>query len=62
MRNLINDLLDFSRIGSEVTFRHINLKSLVEEILEEQQSEIQTTGAVVEMGAFTNDYRTPDRP
>jgi chemotaxis family two-component system sensor kinase Cph1 len=50
MRNLINDLLDFSRIGSEVTFRHINLKSLVEEILEEQQSEIQTTGAVVEMG------------
>ncbi|MGM9507659.1 sensor histidine kinase [Larkinella sp. GY13] len=52
MRNLINDLLDFSRVGSEVALRQVDLQELVNEILEEQQAEIQATGAVVDLGTL----------
>ena len=52
MRNLINDLLDFSRVGSNVALRQVDLRELVDEILEEQQAEIQSTGAVVDLGAL----------
>ncbi|RRB10542.1 two-component sensor histidine kinase [Larkinella knui] len=50
MRNLINDLLDFSRIGADVAYTQVNLKELVDEILEEQQAEILATGAGVDVG------------
>ncbi|MGA0556414.1 sensor histidine kinase [Larkinella sp. VNQ87] len=49
MRNLINDLLDFSRIGSDVALTQIDLNELMAEILEEQQGEIQATGAVIHL-------------
>ncbi|KAA9346718.1 sensor histidine kinase [Larkinella humicola] len=52
MRNLINDLLDFSRVGSDVALQHVDLQELVNEILEEQQAEIQATGAVVDLGTL----------
>ena len=52
MRNLINDLLDFSRVGSDVALRQVDLRELVDEILEEQQAEIQATGAVVDLGSL----------
>ncbi|WP_138994572.1 ATP-binding protein [Larkinella sp. C7] len=52
MRNLINDLLDFSRVGSEISLRQVDLQELVDEILEEQQAEIQATGAVVDLGTL----------
>lgn len=49
MRNLINDVLDFSRIGSEIAFTKVNLKQLVDEILEEQHAEILASGAKLEV-------------
>ncbi|WP_338872909.1 ATP-binding protein [Spirosoma sp. SC4-14] len=49
MRGLINDLLDFSRVGTEIAFSQINLSELVNEVLEEQQVEIQQTGALIEI-------------
>ncbi|RRB04639.1 sensor histidine kinase [Larkinella rosea] len=49
MRNLINDVLDFSRIGSEIAFTQVDLKLLVDEILEEQQAEILTSGAKLDI-------------
>ncbi len=48
MRTLINDLLDFSRIGTNVEFKTIDLNELVAEILDEQQSDIQATNATVD--------------
>ncbi|QMW06249.1 sensor histidine kinase [Spirosoma foliorum] len=50
MRVLINDLLNFSRVGNEVAFTQVNLNLLVTEILEEQQVEIRTSGATVDVG------------
>jgi signal transduction histidine kinase len=50
MRVLINDLLDFSRVGSNHQFTEVNLNELIAEILEEQQSEIQSTGVSVDVG------------
>jgi two-component system, chemotaxis family, sensor kinase Cph1 len=50
MRTLINDLLDFSRVGANMAFTAVNLNELVTEILEEQQPDIQATKAVVEVG------------
>lgn len=47
MRNLISDLLEFSRVGSDVALTEVNLQELVDEILEEQQAEIQATNASV---------------
>ncbi|GAB3932339.1 sensor histidine kinase [Larkinella terrae] len=48
MRTLINDVLDFSRIGNEITFTQVNLSQLIDEILEEQQSEMKSTGATLD--------------
>ncbi|QHV96792.1 sensor histidine kinase [Spirosoma endbachense] len=50
MRDLINDLLSFSRVGSEIAFTLVNLQDLVDEVLEEQQSEIQSTRATIDVG------------
>ncbi|MVM30063.1 two-component sensor histidine kinase [Spirosoma sp. HMF4905] len=49
MRILINDLLDFSRVGNEVAFTQVNLNELVTEILEEQQAEIRASGALIDV-------------
>ncbi|KAB7728164.1 two-component sensor histidine kinase [Rudanella paleaurantiibacter] len=50
LRHLINDLLEFSRVGSEVSFTQVNLNELVAEVLEDQQAEIQQVGGDVEVG------------
>lgn len=50
MRTLINDLLDFSKVGANMVFTEVNLNELVAEVLEEQQPDIQATQAVVEVG------------
>ncbi|WP_460954823.1 sensor histidine kinase [Spirosoma litoris] len=50
MRVLINDLLNFSRVGNEVAFTQVNLNLLVTEILEEQQDEIRTSDATIDVG------------
>ncbi|GAB2589516.1 sensor histidine kinase [Spirosoma areae] len=52
MRMLIGDLLDFSRVGSDVAFTQVNLNQLVAEILEEQQTEIRTSGATIDAGSL----------
>jgi chemotaxis family two-component system sensor kinase Cph1 len=49
MRILINDLLDFSRVGTELEFVEVDLNSTLAEILEEQQAEIRATGAIVKV-------------
>ncbi len=50
MRLLIGDLLDFSRVGINVAFTSVDLNQLVAEILEEQQAEVRTSGATVDVG------------
>ncbi|MVM37588.1 two-component sensor histidine kinase [Spirosoma sp. HMF3257] len=50
MRVLINDLLDFSRVGNEVAFTPVDLNQLVAEILEEQQAEIRASDATIDVG------------
>ncbi|WP_461128433.1 sensor histidine kinase [Spirosoma aerophilum] len=50
MRVLINDLLDFSRVGSELQFVDVDLNTVLSEILEDQQMEIKSTGALVQVG------------
>lgn len=50
MRVLISDLLDFSRVGSEVAFTQVDLNKLVAEVIEEQQAEIRASGATIEVG------------
>jgi two-component system, chemotaxis family, sensor kinase Cph1 len=50
MRSLINDLLEFSRVGSETTFTEVNLNDVLAEVLEEQQSEIEASHATVDVG------------
>ena len=50
MRTLIGDLLDFSRVGTDVAFTRVDLNELVAEILEEQQTEIRASGATVDVG------------
>ncbi|QDK79518.1 two-component sensor histidine kinase [Spirosoma sp. KCTC 42546] len=50
MRSLISDLLDFSRVGSEVAFTRVDLNNLVAEVIEEQQAEIRASGATVDVG------------
>jgi hypothetical protein len=49
MRTLINDLLDFSKVGSSTEFTDVNLNELVAEILDEQQNEMQAVEATVEV-------------
>ncbi|GAB3786707.1 hypothetical protein GCM10028818_50390 [Spirosoma horti] len=50
MRILINDLLDFSRIGTEIDFDQVDLNELLAEIVEDQLTEIRSTGATVDIG------------
>ncbi|AQG79493.1 histidine kinase [Spirosoma montaniterrae] len=50
MRILINDLLDFSRVGSVTEFQPVDMNQLVAEILTEHQDDIETANATVEVG------------
>lgn len=50
MRMLIDDLLSFSLVGSEVAFTEVNLNLLVSEILEEQEAEIKVSDATFDIG------------
>ncbi len=50
MRILINDLLDFSRVGTELEFVQIDLNTVLAEIQEEQQADIRNTGAQIDIG------------
>ena len=48
MRHLISDLLEFSRVGSDIAFTPVDLNRVVDEITEELQAEIQATGATID--------------
>ncbi|MEZ0541104.1 sensor histidine kinase [Fibrella arboris] len=50
MRGLINDLLEFSRLGSSVSLAMLDLNEIIGEILDEQQAEILATSATVDVG------------
>lgn len=50
MRVLINDLLEFSRIGNAIDFVPVDLNQLLAEIIGEQQEDIRTSGAEIEVG------------
>ncbi len=50
MRTLINDLLDFSKVGSSTDFTDVNLNDLVGEILGELDDEIAAARASVQVG------------
>ncbi|WP_244967979.1 sensor histidine kinase [Spirosoma utsteinense] len=50
MRTLINDLLDFSRVGSVVEYKPVDLNELVAEILNEHQEDIRLSDATIELG------------
>ncbi|WP_375444495.1 ATP-binding protein [uncultured Fibrella sp.] len=52
MRGLINDLLEFSKLGSDVALLPINLNEIVAEILDEQQAEIQAIQATIDVGSL----------
>ncbi|NID11297.1 sensor histidine kinase [Fibrivirga algicola] len=49
MRELINDLLEFSRVGSEVALTPLDLNDLVAEIMVELQSDMQAVSATTEI-------------
>ncbi len=50
MRVLINDLLEFSRIGNTADFVPVDLNKLLDEITEEQQEDIRDAGASITIG------------
>ncbi|WP_229374285.1 sensor histidine kinase [Fibrella rubiginis] len=50
MRNLISDLLEFSRLGNDVALSPLDLNDIVAEIMLEQQAEIQATQATTDVG------------
>ncbi|WP_080241679.1 sensor histidine kinase [Spirosoma rigui] len=50
MRTLINDLLDFSRVGSVAEFEPVDLNSLIAEIIEEHQDDIRSANATLDIG------------
>ncbi|MCY7358942.1 MAG: two-component sensor histidine kinase [Rudanella sp.] len=49
MRTLINDLLEFSRVGNDTEWSQVNLNDVLAEIIDEQQAEIRQTGASVKL-------------
>ncbi|MDB5241215.1 MAG: histidine kinase [Spirosoma sp.] len=49
MRTLINDLLDFSRVGSVAEFESVDMNALIAEILEEHQEEVKAANATVDL-------------
>lgn len=60
MRTLIHDLLDFSRIGSNVDFTSVDLNQLLTEIIDEQQEDIRAAQAEIHIGKLPviNAHRT----
>jgi hypothetical protein len=50
MRTLINDLLDFSGVGSVAEFDSVDLNALIAEILDEHQHDIKVANATVDIG------------
>lgn len=50
MRTLINDLLTFSRVGNRTDLKPVNLNQSMAEIIDEHQSDIQASGAQIEVG------------
>ena len=52
MRTLINDLLDFSRVGSVAEFDSVNMNELIAEILEEHQDDVKKANATVDVGSL----------
>ncbi len=48
MRNLIHDLLNFSRVGNDVAYGQVDLNEVIKEILEEQHTEIQSINAQID--------------
>jgi len=50
MRNLINDLLDYSTIGSEKAMKTVDCNNLVEAVLQDLDSKIKETNAYIEVG------------
>ncbi|AKD58491.1 sensor histidine kinase [Spirosoma radiotolerans] len=50
MRVLIHDLLDFSRVGTEIDFEQVDLNEVLAEVVEDQQTEIRSTGATIDIG------------
>ncbi len=50
MRGLINDLLEFSRLGSEVALTQLNLNEIVAEVLTELHSDMQAVNATADVG------------
>lgn len=52
MRVLINDLLNFSRVGNDVEFTPVDLNQVVADILEEEQTDIHSADASVDVGSL----------
>ncbi|WP_266365168.1 sensor histidine kinase [Tellurirhabdus rosea] len=52
MRGLINDLLDFSRVGNSIEFETFQLDELVSEICDELQNDIAQTEATIDVPAL----------
>ena len=50
MRTLINDLLEFSRVGTGAEFGTVDVNELMTEILNEHQDDIQETHAAIDLG------------
>lgn len=47
MQSLIDDLLTFSHVGTNVAFAQVDVNQVVAEVLEEQQVEIRASGATI---------------
>lgn len=50
MRILINDLLEFSRVGTQLEFVRIDLNTVLAEIQEEQEADSRNTDAQIDIG------------
>lgn len=47
MQNLIKDLLEFSRVGRNVTFASVNLNNILKEVITDMNSSIQDSKAII---------------
>jgi len=52
MRMLINDLLNFSRVGNRTDFKAVNLNDVITQILAENETDIQASGATISQSAL----------
>ncbi len=50
MKNLVSDLLEFSRIGKVKVITTFSWKDIVQEALNELETEVETSGATIEIG------------